>query len=117
MGMSETAPEVAKPGALALLEASLRSLLPGEHSSLTIGFNDDHAANYVTAQEWFDEWGHYQGGDKDYIDWASEEERLKALRENSVWTLQWYPNTPIGFNRIGASSLPALFAYLATQGD
>ena len=108
--------ETKSPGALALLEASLRNLLLGEHSSLTLSFND-HAPSYVTAQGWHDEYGFYQGGENDNIDWPSEEERLKALRENSVWVLQWYPRTPIGFNCIGASSLPSLFAYLATQGD
>lgn len=93
------------------LEQKLRHLLKGEYSSLTIGFNDDHACNYATAQRFHDEWGAYQGGNC-RIDWVSEEERQKALNENSVWTLQWYPETPVGFNCIGASSLAALIGGL-----
>ncbi len=94
--------------ALERLEAGLRALLVGEHTSLHIGFNDDHAANYVNAQQWHDEYGFYTGDDEDRIDWVSEDERLKAIATNSVWTLQYYPNTPVGFNCIGASSLPAI---------
>lgn len=89
------------------LQAALRSLLKGQHSSLTIGFNDDHACNYVTAEGWRDEYGFYGGDEKDIIDWASDEEREKAIRENSVWTVQWYPDTPVGFFCVGASTLKA----------
>jgi hypothetical protein len=28
---------------------------------------------------------------------VSEKERLKAVEANSVWKLQWYPDTPVGF--------------------
>lgn len=97
------------------VEAGLRALLVGEHTSLHIGFNDDHAANYVTAQQWHDEYGFYTGSDEDRIDWVSEDERLKAIETNSVWTLQYYPNTPVGFNCIGASSLPAILRALIAQ--
>lgn len=99
-----------------LVERELRALLKGEHSSLTIGFNDDHACNYATAQEWHDEWGQYGGGaDDDRIDWVSEEERQKAIANNSVWTCQWYPHTPVGFHCVGASSLDALLAHLRRE--
>jgi len=86
----------------------LLTLLKGEFSSLTIGFNDDHACNYATAQSWHDEWEQYGGdADDDRIEWVSEEERLKAIRENSVWTIQWYPDTPVGFYCVGASTFEA----------
>jgi hypothetical protein len=39
---------------------------------------------------------------------VSMEEWDKAVREDSVWTLQWYPDTPIGFYLIAASSLEAI---------
>ena len=82
-------------------------LLNGEFSSLIIGFNDDHACNYADAQRWRDEWGMYSGDREDRIHWASEEERQKAIKENSVWTIQWYPETPVGFCCVGASTFEA----------
>lgn len=86
----------------------LLALLNGKYSSLTIGFNENHACNYTDAQGWHDEWGFYGGGaDNDIICWASEEERLKAIRENSVWSIQWYPETPVGFCCVGASTFEA----------
>lgn len=41
-------------------------------------------------------------------DFVSMEEWDKAVREDSVWTLQWYPATPVGFHLIAASSLEAI---------
>jgi hypothetical protein len=88
--------------------ANLLELLNGEFSSLTIAFNDDHACSYATAQRWLDEWGFYGGGSTDdRIKWPSNEERLKAISENSVWTIQWYPNTPVAFSCVGASTFEA----------
>lgn len=43
-------------------------------------------------------------------DWVSKEEYEMALALDSVWTLQWYPETPVGFYKIAASSLEALKA-------
>ena len=39
---------------------------------------------------------------------VSAAEFEKAIAEDSVWTLQWYPKTPIGFHVIRASSLDAI---------
>jgi hypothetical protein len=44
----------------------------------------------------------------DHSDFVSEAEWEKAVREDSVWCLQWYPETPIGFHIICASSLEAI---------
>ena len=40
--------------------------------------------------------------------WISEDERAKALESGEIWTLQWYPNTPIGFYRVVGSSLESV---------
>lgn len=94
----------------------LLTLLRGEFSSLTIGFNENHACNYTTAQGWHDD-GFYGGGrDGDHIEWASEDERQKALRENSVWTIQWYPDTPVGFRCVGASTFEAAARFALQSG-
>jgi hypothetical protein len=97
--------------------AKLLDLLNGEFSSLTIGFNDCHACNHATAQRWLDEWGFYGGKQTDdHIDWPSDEERLKAISENSVWTIQWYPDTPNGFCCVGASTFEAAAEFALSSG-
>jgi hypothetical protein len=99
-------------------EALLRSLLDGEFTSLTIGFNDLHACNYTTAKGWSEEMGAADGGMQTYNDprdWVSPEEREKALENNSVWSIQWYPNTPVGFCQLYASSLEALLEAIAME--
>ena len=81
-------------------------LLQGRYSSLTIGFNEAHAPNYCPASEW----GEYRDDDSG-IDWVSPDEREKAIATNSVWTIQWYPDTPIGFNCVAASTFEAAARY------
>jgi hypothetical protein len=59
----------------------------------------------------------YGGGNtEERIQWASEDERLKAIAENSVWTIQWYPTTPVGFCCVGASTFEAA-ARAALEGE
>lgn len=83
------------------LEAKLRGLLKGQYSSLSLSFNKGPGPNYMTvAQE-------EEQGDS-FGDWVSEEERQKGISTNSKWVLQWYPNSPVGFHDLAASSLRAL---------
>lgn len=97
--------------------SDLIRLLKGKYSSLTIGFNDEHAANYVEAQGWHDEYGFYQGDRNDRITWVSEDERKKAITNNTVWTIQWYPETPVGFSCVGASTFEAAAQFALSHSD
>jgi len=81
--------------------------LPPHKASLHLTHND-HLSNYMTVQE--DDESPIGGGD-----WVSEAERDKAYEANEMWQLQWYPETPVGFCIIKASSLEAIFVYLAAQ--
>jgi hypothetical protein len=90
----------------AKLDEFLRSLVKGEHSSISLTWNDGNGPNYMSVKE-FDEteFGH--------SDWVSEEERQRAYEANSCWRLQWYPDTPVGFHSLQASSLEALIEAVA----
>lgn len=92
------------------LEEMLRSLLQGEHTSLTISFNDCNAPNYMTVRDYLA--GEGPGSD---TDWVSDEERVRAIETNSWWTAHWYPHTPVGFHSFSAASLPTLVATLADE--
>lgn len=53
---------------------------------------DDHAANYVTAKEWIEEYVPEQFKD-------DPPEAIKAMKDaNTIWSLQIYPHTPVGFH-------------------
>ena len=34
-----------------------------------------------------------------------EEDRIECLRTNELWTLQWYPDTPVGFIFVAGPTL------------
>jgi hypothetical protein len=70
--------------------------LPKHKCGLYLTHNS-HRDVYETIEE------HY-----DCDDFVSPEELKKAIAEDSVWVLQWYPDTPIGSYSILASSLEAL---------
>lgn len=60
--------------------------------SLSIEMNE-HACNYVTAKEWIEE---HTGQDE----WSQiAPDLLQSMKDtNTIWRLQIYPNTPVGFN-------------------
>ena len=70
--------------------------LPEHKCGLRLTHNA-HKDVYETIQDYYDA-----------EDFVSPEEYIKAIDKNSVWTLQWYPETPVGFYMICASSLEAI---------
>lgn len=85
------------------LETAIKSALKGEFSSASLTFND-HRSCYLTAQAACDQDEHGMKSE----DWVSPEERDFAIANESVWTLQWYPKTPVGFCILSAGRLGAL---------
>lgn len=70
--------------------------LPEHKCGLYLSHNE-HLDVYDTIEEFYD-----------VDDFISLEEWHEALAKNSVWVLQWYPDTPIGFIRLAASTLEAI---------
>ena len=70
--------------------------------SIVITFND-HATNYETLEEWE---ANFQIDDR-REDWVSEDERTAAIKANSLWSVQVYPNSPVSFFVVYASTLEA----------
>lgn len=66
--------------------------------SLTLTHNE-HKTYYETIEQW----------ERDRSDaWVSPQQREEALRTDSVWALQWYPDTPVGFHYLLAADLDVL---------
>lgn len=68
--------------------------------------HNDHKSYYQTVAESV---GRQDHGYRDN-DWVSDEQKAKAIQTNDCWTLQWYPNTPVGFNLMSAADLDVLLA-------
>lgn len=86
------------------IEQELLGLLHGKFANLNITYND-HSVNYqdaATAEA---------DGSYGYVEWVSEDEKARAIEKNSVWVLQWYPNTPVGFCAVASSSFAVCLAY------
>lgn len=75
---------------------------PPHKASLHLEHND-HKSNYETVEEWA-----LRNDDSHYADWVSDEQRAKAIATDELWTLQWYPETPVGFCCMVAADLDVL---------
>lgn len=77
--------------------------LPKHNCGLTLEHNV-HKSLYEHAS---DCWEISRGEDV----WESQEAKDKAILTDEVWTLQWYPDTPIGFFKIAAPTLEELLTF------
>lgn len=78
-------------------------MLPS-HLSLTINHNE-HKCYYETVEE------HLQNAPKGT--WVSSESRDRAIQDNDMWSIQIYPETPVGFYIIYGRTLEEILNYLA----
>jgi len=81
--------------------AEILAILPDHKCGLHLTHNE-HRDYRQTVEAWEED---TPGGS---VYWVSEEERKKAQETDELWTLQWYPETPVGFCFIAASSLIAI---------
>ena len=71
-------------------------------SSLHLSHNGDHSCNYTTAKEWIEEYAPSWFNEDD----PQEIEQMKQL--DTIWTLQVYPDTPVGFVVWNGASLDSV---------
>lgn len=77
--------------------------LPEHKCGLYLQHNE-HRDLYETAADYI--------ADNDRFQWKDEESKQRAIDTNEIWTLQWYPETPVGFCAAAAPTLEELLAYV-----
>lgn len=77
--------------------------LPSHEDSLHINHNQ-HLGNSETLAEEIESQPDYYSDE----DWVSPEEKETALANNELWTIHWYPDTPVSFCLHHAASLESL---------
>lgn len=73
--------------------------LPKHKCGLHLQHND-HKNVYEPAGQWI--------ADNDWCDWENEEAKQRAIDTDEIWTIQWYPDTPVGFYALAAPTLDEL---------
>lgn len=68
-----------------------------------------HKDYYQTAKQAIEE----APEDMDMFPFKDEESRQRAIDTDEIWTLQWYPDTPIGSYKVAAPTLEELLEYAA----
>lgn len=82
--------------------------LPPHKCALYLEHNDCRSV-YQTVAQHLEELASRSDGDM--YQWQSDECKARAIATNEIWTLQWYPETPIGFNAVAAPTLEELLAF------
>lgn len=90
-------------------EASLLSALPKYDVCLTINHND-HKSVYATVLQYLTHmsigYGGTNGADPYSADeWVSREDFDVSVATGELWSIQWYPSTPVGFGKVYGSTL------------
>jgi hypothetical protein len=80
--------------------------LPAHKCGLFLTHNE-HRDVYQSPADWIRE--------NELYEFASEEAKQRAIATDEIWTLHWYPETPISFNAIAAPTLEELLE-LAAKG-
>lgn len=91
------------------MATSLLDFLPKHKCGLTIQHNE-HKNYYECARDYI------YSSNLDNLDWESQEELDKAINTDEIWTMTWYPETPIGSYSIAASTLESLLLF-ASKGE
>lgn len=89
-------------------------MLPPHKASLTLQHND-HKNYYKTVKDLVED-DEADDPKTRFYNFVSPIERQKAIETDELWSLQWYPDTPIGSHIKHAASLPALAQWLQDQG-
>lgn len=71
---------------------------PSYSISLHISHND-HKSSYESVEDWIE----FLNVEED--EFVSEGDMEKAINEDSLWEVHWYPDTPIGFYRAFGATL------------
>lgn len=88
---------------------SMEGLMPAHKASLHITHND-HKSQYQSAAEWVEDMESCRADGHAYAEWISDEQMQKAIETDSIWTVQWYPDTPVGFCCLAGADLEAVLA-------
>ena len=100
------------------LTAFLLTQLKGKYTSAHITYTVGQKVSRQVGRTWVDSVDNIATmiaeGDNfgDEEDWVSVEDRQKAIDNNGVWSVQIYPNTPVGFYIYHGSSLQVLIDFL-----
>lgn len=87
------------------LDEIRKCLCKGEHSSFNLHWNDDSATNYETVAVMLEGRSNYYHSD-DFV--GGVDEKARCAETNSIWTAHWYPETPVGFRVLHASTYEKL---------
>ncbi len=77
---------------------------PQHKAGLALEHND-HLNVYETVE------GYLARGDADFYQFKNDEQKERCIASNELWTLQWYPETPVGFHAVAAPTLNELLEW------
>jgi len=78
-----------------------------DHKAGLMLMHNEHRGYYESADEWMKD-------NEEIYEWPSDDAKKKAIETDSIWTLTWYPATPVGSYSIAAPTLEELLQFAET---
>ena len=75
--------------------------LPKHEGGLNI-YHNEHKGSYETVEQWI------KNVDLNVDDFVSYDEMMECIKNNDMWNIHWYPDTPVGFYSIYGSSFESV---------
>jgi len=85
------------------LHKQILEILPKHKCGLSIGHNG-HKDSYMAIDDFIDF--------NECFYWPCEDEKKKCIENDEIWTIHWYPDTPVGFHVLAFSSLKSMINFL-----
>lgn len=80
---------------------------PASRGGMYVSHNE-HKDYHQSVAEWAED---DPGGSR--FQWENDEAKQRAIETGEAWTMQWYPETPIGFYAVAAPTFEELIAWVA----
>jgi len=80
-----------------------------EHKCGLFLTHNEHRDYYQKLEEYMEE-------RSDLLKEMTEEDRAECIRTDSLWTLQWYPDTPVGFCHVAGPTLERVLELANVEG-
>lgn len=62
--------------------------------------HNEHRDVYESVEQWI--------ANNEMYEWENGKAKQRAIDSDEIWSLQWYPDTPIGFHAVAAPTLEEL---------
>lgn len=108
----EAKARLSKERPFGMIVDSIATLFPKHNCELSLVHNE-HRNKHQTVEQWIEDFETVSAAE---VPWSNDDSRARCIAQDSVWVLQWYTDTTVGFwMTVGATLEEVLRAAVAVE--